>query len=174
MQTFYRDHFVPKRGVLIVVGDVETTALLEMLESKFARWQGTAAAAVQLPPVPTGAAPETVFLVDKPGAVQSVIVVGRTWRDRKDDSYFATQIGNRVLGGDFLSRINQNLRERNGYTYGARSDFDYQRASSRWTVQTSVRREVTGAALREICLGTRRRFRRSTADRRRSHHGARR
>jgi zinc protease len=150
VQTFYRDHFTPQRGVLIVVGDVETTALLEMLESQFARWQGAAAAAVQLPPAPAGAAAETVFLVDKPAAVQSVIIVGRTWRDRIDDSYFATRIGNRVLGGDFLSRLNQNLRERNGYTYGARSDFDYQRASSRWTLRTSVRREVTGAALREI------------------------
>lgn len=150
VQTFYRDHFTPQRGVLIVVGDVETTALLDMLESKFARWQGTAAAAVQLPPVPAGTAAETVFLVDKPGAVQSVIIVGRTWRNRIDDSYFATRIGNRVLGGDFLSRLNQNLRERHGYTYGARSNFDYRPASSRWTLQTSVRRDVTGAALREI------------------------
>jgi len=95
-------------------------------------------------------APETVVLVDKPGAVQSMIVVGRTWRGRKDDSYFATLIGNRVLGGDFLSRINQNLRERNGFTYGAHSGFDYARTGSRWQLQTSVRREVTGDALREI------------------------
>ena len=57
VQTFYRDHFTPQRGVLIVVGDVETTALLEMLESKFARWQGTPAAAVQLPPLPTRRSP---------------------------------------------------------------------------------------------------------------------
>ena len=92
-----------------------------------------------------------MYLVDKPGAVQSVIVVGRAWRSRSDDSYLATRIGNRVLGGDFLSRINQNLRERNGYTYGARSGFDYLRSNSRWTVQTSVRSEVTGAAVRN-CL----------------------
>jgi zinc protease len=150
VQTFYREHFTPRSGILIVVGDVDPASLLKTLEDKFAHWQGPAAPAVSLPAVSPAAPADTVFLVDKPGAVQSVLAVGRTWRDRKDESYFATLVGNRVFGGDFLSRINQNLRERNGYTYGARSDFDYSRMSSRWLVQTSVRREVTGAALREI------------------------
>ncbi len=150
VQTFYRDRFVPRRSMLIVVGDVEPATLFDMLESSFEHWRDRPAAATDVAPASTGAAPDTVFLVDKPGAVQSMIVVGRTWRDRTDDSYFATEIGNRALGGDFLSRINQNLRERHGYTYGARSAFHYARTGSRWTVQTSVRREVTGAALREI------------------------
>jgi len=150
VQAFYRDHFVPAHSVLIVVGDVQTAALLAELESTLGRWRGAPAAAAAPPPAGAAAAPDTVFLVDKPEAVQSEIIVGRTWRGRQDDSYFATQIGNRVLGGDFLSRINQNLRERNGYTYGARSGFDYHRAGGRWTVETSVQREVTGAALREI------------------------
>ena len=133
------------------MGDVATPALLDLLESTIAGWHGTAATT---PPhklaAPQTAAVDTVYLVDKPGAVQSTIVAGRTWRSRNDDSYLATRIGNRVLGGDFLSRMNQNLRERNGFTYGVQSGFDYHRDSSHWTVQTSVRSEVTGAALREV------------------------
>ncbi len=148
-QQFYADHFVPQRSVLIVVGDVEPSALLALLESTIARWHGEGVSPPRLPAAQTAAA-DKVYLVDKPGAVQSVLVVGRAWRSRGDDTYLATRIGNRVLGGDFLSRINQNLRERNGYTYGARSGFDYLRSNSRWTVQTSVRSEVTGAALCEI------------------------
>jgi zinc protease len=151
VRDFYGQHFTPQRSVLIVVGDVATPALLALLESTIARWQGTAATTPpQKPAAPQTVAADTVYLVDKPGAVQSTIVVGRTWRGRNDDSYLATRIGNRVLGGDFLSRMNQNLRERNGFTYGAQSGFDYHRASSHWTVQTSVRSEVTGAAMREI------------------------
>ncbi|MHB8864071.1 MAG: M16 family metallopeptidase [Pirellulaceae bacterium] len=149
VRAFYADHFTPQRSVLIAVGDVDPSTLVALLEAKFAAWQGTAGTA-PAPTAPQTAAADRVFLVDKPGAVQSVIVVGRTWRGRGDDTYFATRIGNRILGGDFLSRINQNLRERNGYTYGARSGFDYGRSNSQWTVQTSVRSEVTGAALREL------------------------
>jgi zinc protease len=59
-------------------------------------------------------------------------------------------VGNYTLGGDFLSRLNQNLRERNGYSYGAGSTFAYIRGGDRWAVSTSVRADVTGAALREI------------------------
>ena len=58
-----------------------------------------------------GIAPDTIHLVHQPGAVQSLIAVARVWRDRQDESYVATRIGNRILGGDFLSRLNQNLRQ---------------------------------------------------------------
>jgi zinc protease len=149
VQTFYRERFSPSNSVLILVGDVVPDQLLARLETQLAAWKRTAVQAAPAP-VPQPAVGETVFVVDKPGAVQSVLVVGRTWHDRRHDSYFATRIGNRVLGGDFLSRINQNLRERNGFTYGARSGFEYLRTLGHWTVQTSVRAEVTGAALREI------------------------
>ena len=87
-----------------------------------------------------------VYLVDKPGAVQSVARAsagaGSTGRDPR---YFATLIGNHVLGGDFLSRLNQNLREKNGFTYGAGSAFSFRRTGSVWAVSTQVRADATGA-----------------------------
>jgi zinc protease len=149
VQAFYRERFSPRNSVLIVVGDVDPDQLLAQLETKLAPWSSVSVEPASVP-APQAPAAETVFVVDKPGAVQSVLVVGRTWHDRRHESYFATRVGNRMLGGDFLSRINQNLRERNGFTYGARSGFDYLRTLGQWTVQTSVRSEVTGAALREI------------------------
>jgi zinc protease len=149
VQQFYRDHFAPQDSVLIVVGNVDPEKLLRLLETTLGGWKASAAAPTASAPAKT-AATQPIYFVDKPGAVQSVITVGRTWRERLDTTYFATRVGNRILGGDFLSRINQNLRERNGFTYGARSGFEYHRNFSEWTVQTSVRAEVTGAALREI------------------------
>lgn len=149
VQQFYRDHFAPQDSVLIVVGNVDTEELLRLLETTLGGWKASSAASKTLAPAKM-ATTQPIYFVDKPGAVQSVITVGRTWRQRLDPTYFATRVGNRILGGDFLSRINQNLRERNGFTYGARSGFDYHRNFSEWTVQTSVRSEVTGAALREV------------------------
>ncbi len=90
------------------------------------------------------------YLVDKPGAVQSVIQVGRRWVDRSDPRYLATMIGNRILGGDFLSRLNQNLRVTNGFTYGANSGFSFRRTGSVWFVSTQVRRDATVPALKEV------------------------
>ena len=64
--------------------------------------------------------------------------------------YYATLLGNRILGGDFLSRLNQNLREKNGYTYGARSGFRFRRSGSLWNVSTAVRTDATAPALKEV------------------------
>jgi len=94
--------------------------------------------------------PGVIYLVDKPGAVQSVISVGRHWVDRRDPRYMATLVGNHLLGEDFLSRLNKNLREDHGYTYGARSAFHFRRSKSVWSVSTAVRADATAPALQEI------------------------
>jgi zinc protease len=146
---FFRQHFTPGGAKLIIVGDVDPPALLQTLNDVWGSWQGSASGKLSAQQQ-TYAAPHTVYIVHKPGAVQSVLTSGRVWVDRRHPSYIATLIGNRVLGGDFLSRINQNLREQNGYTYGARSDFRYWRSGGDWLVRTSVRADVTGAALREL------------------------
>jgi zinc protease len=82
--------------------------------------------------------------------VQSVLDVGRHWVGRKDPRYFATLVGNHVLGADFMSRLNQNLRARNGYTYGVMSVFDYRRQGSVFVVNTPVRADATSPALKEL------------------------
>ncbi|MDX2037600.1 MAG: pitrilysin family protein [Isosphaeraceae bacterium] len=135
---------------LIVVGDVEEPALVAAIESTLGSWtrptKPLAAAPAPRPAGKTG----VIHLIDKPGAVQSIIRVGRTWKPRTDPSYHATLVGNHLFGGDFLSRLNQNLRERNGYSYGAGSSFGYQPMGGIWRIGTSVRTDATGPALREI------------------------
>lgn len=150
---FHRRHYVPRGAVLVVAGDLDPGAVVPTLERALGGWTGAAEppAPIDLAaPAPDAGEPGVVYLVDKPGAAQSVIRLGRTWAGRDDPRYFAVELGNRVLGGDFLSRLNQNLRERNGYTYGVGSRVSYPRRGGSWGVSTSVRTDVTGAALREI------------------------
>src|SRR5262249_24401157 len=92
------------------------------------------------------------YLVDKPGAAQSVLSVGRRWVERADPRYYATLVGNRILGADFLSRLNRNLREEHGFTYGAGSAFMFPRTGSGWAVQSDVRTDATADALKEVLV----------------------
>src|SRR5262249_17495300 len=150
IRAFYRGKFAANRSTLIVVGDVEPDALMKTLEGSLAAWKTTGPEPPTPPPPSAKREPGIVSLADKPGAVQSVVRLGRLWVDRNDPRYFATLIGNRVLGGDFLSRLNRNLREEHGYTYGAHSVILYRKAGSVWAVDTDVRADVTAPALKEI------------------------
>jgi len=150
VKSFHADHIGPAGATLIVVGDIEPDVLFPMLESTLGVWSAKTPGPSQRPPAPLKADPSVIYLVDKPGAVQSILNVGRQWVDRSDPSFYATLLGNRILGGDFLSRLNQNLREKNGFTYGARSGFRFRRAGSLWTVSTAVRTDATAPALKEV------------------------
>jgi zinc protease len=147
---FYHERFGPKGASLIVVGDLDPEAVTATLERTLGRWKGAEAATKPRPEAAAHPEEGVLYLVDKPGAVQSVLTVGRRWVDRKDPRYIATLVGNRVLGDDFLSRLNQNLRERNGYSYGAGSAFNFRRSGSTWAVSTSVRADATAPALKEV------------------------
>lgn len=142
--------FTADRSRLIVVGDVDPGRLAETLEASLGAWKSTGPRPSPRPRAAARPEPGLIYLADKPGAVQSVINVGRRWVDRKDPRYFAAAIGNHIVGGDFLSRLNANLREKNGYSYGCSSSFGYRRTGSTWQVSTSVRGDVTAEALKEI------------------------
>jgi zinc protease len=150
VKSFHAEHVGPRGATLIVVGDVEPGALFGMLESTLSGWTAHTSGPAHRPAAVLNAEPGVIYFVDKAGAVQSVLNVGRSWTDRSDPSYYATLLGNRILGGDFLSRLNQNLREKNGYTYGARSGFRFRRSGSLWTVSTAVRTDATAPALKEV------------------------
>ena len=151
VRAFHEQELAADHAILVVVGDAEPDALFATLESTLGGWKTTMADPRPRPQPEVKAEPGVLYLVDKPGAVQSVVSVGRRWEeDRKGPHYVATLVGNRILGNDFLSRLNQNLRERNGYTYGAGSAFSYRRTGSVWAVQTSVRADATAPALKEI------------------------
>lgn len=150
VKTFARDHIGPKGAILVVSGDVDAEALISRLETALKDWAPQTTNPAPRPKPATTAEPGVVYLVDKPDAVQSALYVGRLWLDRAHPSYFATLLGNRMLGADFLSRLNQNLREKNGFTYGAGSSFRFRNTGSVWAVATMVRGDATAPALREI------------------------
>lgn len=93
---------------------------------------------------------KTIYVVDRPGAQQSVIRVGRVGYARDTKFYFPLRVMNTALGGSFMSRLNQNLREKNGYTYGARSTFVFRVEAGPFLVSTDVQTDKTVPALREI------------------------
>jgi zinc protease len=150
VKSFHSGHVGPKGATMIVVGDVEPDHLFALLEATIAGWTAKNDGPAHRPPASLKADPGVIYLVDKPGAAQSIVNVARQWSDRSDPSYYATLLGNRILGGDFLSRLNQNLREKHGYAYGANSGFRFRRSGSLWVASSNVRTDATAVALKEV------------------------
>lgn len=147
---FHRAFFVPASASLMLVGDIEDPHARVLAERHFADWTGRASNR------PTAAMPDgvargtTIHIVDRPDAVQSEIRVGHVGVARDHQDYFPLIVLNTLLGGAFTSRLNLNLRERHGFTYGVRSAFGFRRAPGPFVIQTAVATEVTARAVEEI------------------------
>ncbi len=142
----------PTNAALVVVGALDRAAITPTLERLFgaAAWPDRPAPPRATIPAPTQVARRTVVLVDKPGAAQTVVRIGRIGVARSTPDFYALQVLNAILGGSFTSRLNQNLRETHGYTYGARSAFDFRSAPGPFTASADVQTAVTGPALTEF------------------------
>ncbi|CDG81205.1 M16 family metallopeptidase [Janthinobacterium agaricidamnosum] len=145
LQTFWRQHYVPNNAALVVSGDITEAHLKTLAEAKFGDWKRGDVPAAGNAPVNTSAA--RLILVDKPGAPQTALRLAAIGPDRKTPDYPQLQVMNAALGGLFTSRLNTVLREEKGYTYGVHSQFQYRRAPGPFAIATSVRTDVTGAAL---------------------------
>jgi predicted Zn-dependent peptidase len=146
---YYKTHFFPNNSTLIIVGDVNPAQIEQKIAGMFGSWQrGT------VPPYSLSNAPKAagtvVYLIDKPGAAQSSFRIGNIGVPRSTKDYFALTVMNTTLGGSFTSRLNQNLRETHGYTYGARSSFDMRRAAGPFTAQAEVVAAKTDSGLIEF------------------------
>jgi zinc protease len=146
---FYKQLFVPNNAALIVVGDVKIDEITARLESALKDWKAGEAPKAEREDV-TSDRPVTVYLVDKPGAAQSVLAVGHVGVARSTPDYFPLSVMNAILGGQFSSRINLNLREDKGYTYGARSSFAFRQGAGPFEAGGSVKTDVTKEALVEL------------------------
>lgn len=148
---FYSARYQPGGVTLVFAGDVTTDAAVALTESLFGNWTGgTPSAAPQgIDAVQPG---KLVRIVAKADAPQSEVRVGHIGLPRNNPHYFDAMVMNAVLGGLFSSRINLNLREAHGYTYGASSVFDWRRANGPFVVHTAVKSDVTGPAIKEILL----------------------
>ncbi len=148
LQKFWAQNFVPNNAALIVSGQITATDLKPLVEKAFGDWQrGTPAAPSLGQPSTTTA---RLVLVDKPGAPQTQLRVATIGAPRSTPDYEAIRVMNEELGGLFSSRINLNLREAHGYTYGASSQFVFRRAAGPFLVGSGVRTDVTTPAVSEI------------------------
>jgi zinc protease len=139
----------PGEGGLIVVGDVEAREVAALAEQCLGSWAGRPAARDDFAATPD-AEDRRVLVVDRPGSVQSEVRVGHAGAARSTPDYFALSVANLVLGGMFTSRLNLNLRERHGFTYGVRSSFAFRSRPGPFEVATAVGNEHTAPAVREI------------------------
>ncbi|HVB38330.1 MAG TPA: pitrilysin family protein, partial [Vicinamibacterales bacterium] len=151
LRTFYEAWYRPANAQLIVVGDVKPETVLPMLEEAFGSWnvRGAAPARPVLDDTQEPARRQ-IYLVDKPGAAQSEIRIGWIGVARSTPDFFPITVMNTLLGGSFTSRLNQNLREKHGYTYGAGSGFDMRIGAGPFAAGAAVQTDKTADALREF------------------------
>ncbi|MBA3277923.1 MAG: insulinase family protein [Geodermatophilaceae bacterium] len=143
----HRDRARPYGATLVVVGDVQPATVAKQASSAFADWVGPARGSrvLTLPDFEPGG----ITLVDRPGAVQSNIRIGGAAVGRRDPAYAALKLANLIFGGYFSSRLTENLRERNGFTYSPHSGVDNAAAGSTFIVDADVATEVTARAVHE-------------------------
>ena len=150
LRAFHTAMYQPGNATLIVAGDVTMTTVMPLLEKAFGSW--AAAAPVQRTALPAAAqlTARRITLVDMPGAEQSQVRIGWIGVPRSTPDYFALQVLNTVLGGSFTSRLNQNLREEHGYTYGASSRFDMRLFAGPFLAGAGVQTDKTSESLKEF------------------------
>jgi zinc protease len=146
---FYETRYVPGGTSVIVVGDISADRAEALARNALGDWTGGAAARMAVIDRPAQQ-DRAVHLVAKTDAPQSELRIGHVGIPRKHPDFFPVNVMNAVLGGLFNSRINLNLREAHGYTYGAFSTFEWRREAGPFLVHTAVRSDVTEAAAREI------------------------
>ena len=150
LRGFHDTRYTPAHATLVVVGDV-TAEVLPVLEKAFGGWTGpedaVSAPGVGLPPQVKS---RRVRLVDKPGAAQSSIQLGGVGPSWDDPRYHAGEVMNTLLGGSFTSRLNDNLREQHGYTYGAGSALRRYRVGGVFLAGADVQTDKTAEAVLEF------------------------
>jgi len=155
VRRFYGQHYAPNNSSLVVSGDIEPARAIELVTRALGDWARVAEVPRPVPsPRPIDAS--RIYVIDRPQAVQSEIRVGHLGVARSTEDYFALSVMNAIFGGVFNSRINLNLRERHGYTYGARSQFAFRRHAGPFVVAAPVRNEVTLQSVSEMLLELRR------------------
>ena len=149
LQAYYQANFKPNNSTLIIVGDVNAAQIEQKINSLFGEWQPGTVPTVNYGE-PAKAAATTIYLIDKPGAAQSSFRIGAVGVPRSTKDYFALTVMNTILGGSFSSRLNQNLRENRGFTYGAGSRFDMRRQAGPFLASAEIVTAKSDSALIEF------------------------
>src|ERR1043165_4962158 len=150
VMNFAKAYYQPGRAIITVVGDVTPAKVKSSVEKALAGWtKGGDKPSFDYPKLPE-LQPAKIYLVDKPGAAQSVVNIGLPGPPRNTPDYFALQVLNTILGGQFQSRLNANIREQKGYSYGVNSGFSYGKGPGAFRAGGSIFTAKTDAALIEF------------------------
>lgn len=149
LKQFHAAHFHAGNATLVVVGDVAPNAVLAKLDAAFGAWQAKSVTKPMWPSA-TQVQDRRIYLVDKPGAAQTEVRIGRIGVERASPDYFPLLVMNTILGGSFSSRLNQNLREEHGYSYGASSRFNFLPMPGSFLTGAAVQTAVTDKSLVEF------------------------
>jgi zinc protease len=149
LKQFAATHYLPNNAFLVVVGDFEPAAMTAAVEKAFGSWQRGTLPAVKIAE-PAKRQKRQIVFVDRPGSVQSTIVLGALAPPRKAADYLALRTASIITGGAFYSRLTRNIRESKGYTYSPFSSADLRRLAGSFHAEASVRNEVTGPTILEI------------------------
>jgi zinc protease len=146
---WHQRHYTPQNTILAISGDVRPATLLPKLKQWLAEWHRTEAS-VNVPAGPQPVATGKVYLVDRPGSVQTTLLMGNLAIARADPDYPALVVVNEVLGAGPASRLFMNLREEKGYTYGVYSNLIARKYTGPWTAGGDLRTEVTEGAMTQF------------------------
>lgn len=148
--SFAKAYFTPGHAIISVVGDVQPNEVRQMVERVLAPWSGGGSMPTfDYPQTPAPKA-TTIYLVDKPGAAQSSFAIGLPGPARNTPDYFALEVLNTMLGGMFQSRLNANIREQKGYSYGVGSGFSYGKGPGPFEAGGDIVTAKTDSALIEF------------------------
>lgn len=146
---FHSTYYRPNNAILAIVGDVTLKEVLPKIEKAFGDWQKGDVPATSIPVAPAQAG-SRIFLIDRPGSVQTVLQLGNLGIERNSADYFSLLLADRILGGGPAARLFLNLREDKGYTYGAYSNFGGSKFRGTWVSSSEVRTDVTEGAMKEF------------------------
>jgi zinc protease len=140
----------PSDSAIVAVGGASVDAVRSAMETAFGAWKPTAVSRAGVRPETGPASRPRFVLVNFPAKPQSVLVVGQPAVPRSSPDVLALELANAIVGGSFTSRLNQNLREQHGYSYGAFSGFVFGKGPGPFAARTSVQTDVTGKAVVEV------------------------
>jgi predicted Zn-dependent peptidase len=149
LRKYHDMYFVPNSAILSIVGDLKLDQAKALAERFFGFWRNHAVPLTKLPPIAPLSA-KKIYLIDRPGSVQTNILAGNLALKRVDPDYIPLRVLNRVLGSSFASRLFLNLREEKGYTYGAYSGITANIYPGVFAARTEVRNAVTDGSTHEI------------------------
>jgi zinc protease len=149
LKAFAATYYVPNNATLVVVGDFDAPSMHSGIERAFGSWKHA-----PLPPSPKVVLPvrdkRKIYVIDRPGSVQSTIIIGAPAPPRRSPDYIPLRTTNMIYGGSFYSRLTRNIREGKGYTYSPYSTANLRRAAGSFEAGASVRNEVTGPTILEM------------------------